>query len=215
MARLIFKADEVRRICEHSLANKQSDYMADFDAKTGKAITAQPDAPAILLVKDEGIYLMSNGKPRDLVSGDQESGRSFCAFAKGFHPDDEDCWDRTHEISGDDFGETLPWAKMILDDLDAGATEVVINFGVRGISFTPQKTGEIDYAAALKRRMKTHVVWTKADGKVYIAKVNRFSLSDMIERIKTKPETRDILNLMAFPKAVAIYKTACHAARAN
>jgi hypothetical protein len=52
-------------------------------------------APAALLVRGQGVYLMSNGKPRDIVGADatdrkdaaKDEGRSFCAYAIGCHPE--------------------------------------------------------------------------------------------------------------------------------
>ena len=77
---LRFKAEDVRRVVEHSIAApRQSDV----------AYTTKPvEAPAVLLVHEQGVYLMSNGKPRDIVGADatdrkdaaKDEGRSFCAY---------------------------------------------------------------------------------------------------------------------------------------
>ena len=71
---LRFKAEDVRRVVEHSIAApRQSDV----------AYTTKPvEAPAVLLVHEQGVYLMSNGQPRDIVGGDA-ADRSFCAYAIG------------------------------------------------------------------------------------------------------------------------------------
>ena len=77
---LRFKAGDVRRVVEHSIAApRQSDV----------AYTTKPvEAPAVLLVHEQGVYLMSNGQPRDIVGADatdrkdaaKDEGRSFCAL---------------------------------------------------------------------------------------------------------------------------------------
>jgi len=58
------------------------------------------------LVKDEGIYVMNcyvkNGK-REKVNQ--------VIYASGFNPKhdkNDDLWDRTHAVSGDDFAENIP-----------------------------------------------------------------------------------------------------------
>jgi hypothetical protein len=68
-------------------------------------------------VHDDGVYLMSNGEPRDIVEGES----SFVAHAKGCNPKtDPDWWDVSRAlVGGDDFGECLPWAKELKVLLDA------------------------------------------------------------------------------------------------
>ncbi len=82
MSSHIFDAVDVRRVVEHSITAKaQGGKTIGYDSKTGEAFTEPVDAPAVMLVHDEGVYLMSNGQPRD-VSGE----RSFVAYARGCHP---------------------------------------------------------------------------------------------------------------------------------
>lgn len=122
---LTFDAADVRRVVEHSLAApRQSEQLVDYDSGTGKPITKPVDAPAVLLVHDQGVYLMSNGNPRDIVK-DQTS---FCASAHGCHPDRDPDWYETarSQVGGDDFGETLPWANDLKALLDAGATTITL-----------------------------------------------------------------------------------------
>src|SRR6516225_8305183 len=75
---LRFRAEDVRRVVKHSIAAlRQSDV----------AYTTKPvEAPAVLLVHEQGVYLMSNGDPRDIVGADA-ADRSFCAYAIGCHPE--------------------------------------------------------------------------------------------------------------------------------
>ena len=93
---LRFKAEDVRRVVEHSVAApRQSDV----------AYTTKPvEAPAVLLVHEQGVYLMSNGQPRDIVGADA-ADRSFCAY--GCHPEKDADWYETARglVGGDDFVE--------------------------------------------------------------------------------------------------------------
>lgn len=134
MKKLIFKASDVKRVVEHSLsAPAQGEYMSDFDSKTGKFVMSKPENPAVLLVHDDGVYLMSNGNPRDIVEGK----RSFVAYAKGCNPlTDPDCWVTASTlVGGDDFAETLPWARELKAMIDAGAKHIIINLTDDAVSF--------------------------------------------------------------------------------
>lgn len=121
MARLIFAAADARRVVEHSLG-----------ARTQRPIAYTTDAvsaPAVILVHDQGVYLMSNGEPRDRINPKRKSdSRLFVAYAQGCDPEkDSDWWDRAHAlVGGDDFSETLPYASDIKDLLDNGATHIII-----------------------------------------------------------------------------------------
>lgn len=96
MTILKFKKDDVRRVVEHA-ANAPSHNMG-WESDT-------PEGPAVVLVKDDGIYLMSNGKPADIV----EDPTRFVAYARGYDPRDGDVWDKCRAaVGGDDFGETIP-----------------------------------------------------------------------------------------------------------
>ncbi|MCP1674379.1 hypothetical protein J2T57_001481 [Natronocella acetinitrilica] len=68
------------------------------------------------LVGDSGVYLMSNGEPRQLVA--PGSKESLCAYAVGIDPeafDFDGWWERKREVFGGDDGvEFLP-----LDNLEA------------------------------------------------------------------------------------------------
>ncbi len=125
MGMLSFKAADLRRVVEHSIGNRQSEQLVDYDP-SGKAITKPVEAPAVLLVHDQGVYLMSNGNPRDIVGGVS----SHVAYAKGCNPKtDSDWYDTAHAlVGGDDFGETLPWAREIKALIDGGADTIFIRF---------------------------------------------------------------------------------------
>src|SRR6516164_8327694 len=125
---LRFKAEDVRRVVEHSIAApRQSDV----------AYTTKPvEAPAVLLVHAQGVYLMSNGKPRDIVGADstdrkdaaKDDGRSFRAYAIGCHPEKDADWYEAARglVGGDDFVETLPWARKLKALIDGGARIITL-----------------------------------------------------------------------------------------
>lgn len=132
MSKLIFKASEVRRVVDHSLkAPKQSPMF-------GSGGDPAP-VPSIILVHDHGVYLMSNGDPRDLIDGKT----CFAAYAKGCDPrTDEAHWETSRTlVGGDDFGETLPWAQVISTELtkDPLLSRVIIGFGKRNVSLSFDK----------------------------------------------------------------------------
>lgn len=137
MPNLIFAAADVRRLVEHTLrAPEQAEYMVDFDGKTGQAIMAKPEAPAVILVHDQGVYLMSNGTPPDLLK--EGEPRRYCAYAEGCHPEkNDDWWDTARDlVGGDDFAETLPWARQMKEALDKGATHIVVKMSTRRLELT-------------------------------------------------------------------------------
>jgi hypothetical protein len=117
MRTLKFDAPDVRRVVEHSI-------VAKTQGKSARA-SAPPAVPAVLLVRDRGIYLMSNGEPRDLVEGQ----RSFVAYATGCDPFRDPDWrDRCRDLAGDDdFSLTLPWAENLKVLIDAGAQTIAID----------------------------------------------------------------------------------------
>jgi len=60
----------------------------------------------IFLVKDEGIYLMDAYADKH-----PNSYNKRVIYASGYNPKydkHDDLWERTHEVSGDDFGEFIP-----------------------------------------------------------------------------------------------------------
>lgn len=115
MSRLTFDAADVRRVAAHAL-------------RTG--------TQNVLLVHDQGVYLMSGGEPRDIVEGTT----SFCAFAKGCDPRSDDEWYDTARslVGGDDFGEELPFATAMLHEADKGAKTVTLVFKAESIAMLQQ-----------------------------------------------------------------------------
>lgn len=98
MPTCVFKTEDVQRCVEHAL-NSTEWRMGWSEA---------PPAPALFFVHDQGVYLMSNGEPRDLVTVDGKS-TTYCAYAETTDPSkDEDWWENASNlVGGDDFAETL------------------------------------------------------------------------------------------------------------
>lgn len=65
--------------------------------------------PSLMLVKDEGVYLMAPTKPRQMV---EDGSRCVIAYAQGFDPTERDrseVWDDARAAcGGDDFCEAIP-----------------------------------------------------------------------------------------------------------
>jgi hypothetical protein len=116
--RLRFKASELKRVVDHALKT-------DAD---------------LLLVHDQGVYLMSAGEPPDLL----HSGKTarYVAYAATCHPTKDDgWWDNARDlVGGDDFAETVPWARQIAQEIERGAAVIVLGFGKRHLSLLPSRS---------------------------------------------------------------------------
>lgn len=132
MAKLIFNAEDVRRVVEHSLAAK--DFRQKLIDIKGDDWIYEPGKPGdICLVHDQGVYLMSAGEPGDPLDGkgDGKYFRRYVAYAEGCDPtkDKDTWWETSRElVGGDDFGEHLDWGQAIKDAIDRGMKKVVIHF---------------------------------------------------------------------------------------
>ena len=86
--------------------------------------------PSLLLVKDEGAYLMSpfplKGAPVTARLCD-EQGSLETVYAEGCSPTDP-------HIGGDDFADALPIAEMILEGSAKGAKSLVITVTAKTIT---------------------------------------------------------------------------------
>ena len=109
MPACIFKTDEIRRCAEHALraSAHEMPFMED-----------ETPTPALLFVHDSGVYVMSNGIPRDLLSIEPGRERSYIAYADGTNPaENEDWWHTSADlVGGDDFVEIIPVTQQFLDD---------------------------------------------------------------------------------------------------
>lgn len=99
--------------------------------------------PGLLLVKDSGVYLLSNGTPRQMADGsiatEKQEGSSLVVYADGFG---KDTW-----ISGDDYVEFFDletFTSAIAEGADAIAFDVTPNAIKVLIQTGPKLT--MDYA---------------------------------------------------------------------
>lgn len=112
-ATLKFPADIVRTLLAHAFA--APGHELSFEQRAArygrkKMFERQPGEerhgkPGLWLVKDDGIYLMSNGIPALLIEDDKPD--HVCAYAKGYDPHvDGDVWTACRNaVGGDDFSE--------------------------------------------------------------------------------------------------------------
>lgn len=99
MKTLRFNWSEVKTLVAHAL--EAPEHRSTYGSSN--------PGPALWFVKDEGIYLMSNGK---------SEAQPGVVYAKGFDPrSDKEVWDRARAmVGGDDFCESLgidaSWLKL-------------------------------------------------------------------------------------------------------
>ena len=136
---LIFVGDELKEIAQVTLKKRKfSVPYEDFLLKEGHITQEEYDkgkkTPCFTLVKDDGIYVMS-GAAHDKELWDAKAKKYKVAYAKGFDLDQEDLWEKTYAVSGDDFAETVPLTKTQLLNIAKGQplriritpTEMLIN----------------------------------------------------------------------------------------
>lgn len=171
MARLKFPAAKVRKLLEHTLAAPGhkltiSERLEIFGEPKGWVV--QPDEekrgkPGLWLVKDEGIYLMSNGTPGLLADGMIATGqekpgeaRLMVAYAKGYDPTKEDrgeVWDKARDaVGGDDFVELVPvdWIEKALAG-DAAEVVITMSGNTMGVELPSPAMRRAQVEAELKR----------------------------------------------------------------
>lgn len=109
MPTCVFKTDEVRRCVEHALNATAWSMGWEIPGQE------QTPAPGLFLVHDQGVYLMSNAEPRDVVLKDGRE-HSYVTYAEHCNPDtDEDWWDNSRElVGGDDFAVVIPVSRTWL-----------------------------------------------------------------------------------------------------
>lgn len=136
MATLEFAAEDVARVVDHALAAK--------DHQTTVYGQERVSGAAVMLVGDQGVYLMSNGLPADPLGPEQNASssgvfRRFVAYAKGCDPNkDEDFYENKVALFGGDDGvELLPWCENIRALIDAGTQVVRIRLSADHIRLGP------------------------------------------------------------------------------
>jgi hypothetical protein len=141
MAKLVFNVEEVRNIYDHAKAAlKHSAPIIDYVGPKYEAVYG-PAEPALYLVHDQGVYLMSAGLPAQCVKKGEP--RQVVAYAKGCNPDkDEDWWENSNYlVGGDDFGELVPLA--LFDGVEtAKSIRVILTENTIRVSMTRPKEGK-------------------------------------------------------------------------
>jgi hypothetical protein len=107
MPTCVFKTDDVRRCIEHAL--NSTEWRMGW--------SEEPPAPALFFVHDQGVYLMSNGQPKDIITVNGKED-THVAYAENCNPHvDEDWWDNSRDlVGGDDFAETISVNRAFLND---------------------------------------------------------------------------------------------------
>jgi|TARA_R100000482_G_scaffold42968_1_gene14951 hypothetical protein len=136
---LLFVGDELKEIAKVTLKKRKfrvpyQDFMLEHGHITQEEYDEGQRTPCFTLVKDHGIYVMS-GAANDKELWNKEEKKFTVAYAKGFDPDQEDLWDKTYAVSGDDFAEAIPLTKTQLLNIAKGQplrirmspTEIQIN----------------------------------------------------------------------------------------
>jgi Protein of unknown function (DUF3085) len=132
MTEMVFDAAALRRVINHSIANHQDPVVVGTTRPDRNAATKTPVKPAVILAKDPGLYLMSNGVPADPVDPTTAAIGYFprhVVYAIGCDPDRNPDWrERVFDmVGGDDLSLTLEWAEEIRDLIATGARHIVIN----------------------------------------------------------------------------------------
>ena len=114
-------------------------------AGSGKDEDLPDYPPGLLVVKDQGIYLMSNGLPH-LAREDEPDSSKVCYAQGGFTPNGNDqCWDNCRNaVGGDDFAEAInaeSLRKIGLGELDAQAIEIEITEETISFRLVRQRAG--------------------------------------------------------------------------
>lgn len=126
MARLRFSTKDVFPLLLHAKACSE----------WGMAYGHKGDpGPRLVLVKDEGIYLMSNGQPRQ-IDPQADGTRCIVAYATGHDPRNGNTWDKDREAAGgDDFGEWLP-LDLFEEAIASGADHIVVSLTESKVSIS-------------------------------------------------------------------------------
>lgn len=104
----------------------------------GKCRVPYSDPPeygpdSLTLVHDDGVYLMSGSKKRQLAPG---GAKCLVQYAEGLDPrKDKDVWEMSrYAVGGDDFAEPLP-LEWFVKAMEGGATEVRIKMSETSVTF--------------------------------------------------------------------------------
>ena len=111
MHTLKFKSsDNLRKLALQTIKRKKFNipYTNETTSKKG-----------IYLVKDDGIYLMN---AFSLAKGKSPKEEGLVVYAEGYNPStNENVWEDSHLVSGDDFGEFLEMTPVMLASVHNGS----------------------------------------------------------------------------------------------
>jgi len=103
MGTCVFKTSDIRRCVEHALSAP--------NWEMGYSEGAATPVPALLFVHDQGVYVMSNGIPRDGKDPADPKSGSYVAYAGGCNPNVgtfDDWYSMSRDlVGGDDFAEVM------------------------------------------------------------------------------------------------------------
>lgn len=149
MAKLVFPMPEVRVLIEHAKSSKEHrltmverfDIFGEEKGFNYQEGEEKRGSPGLWLVKDHGIYVMSNGFPglcteetKDAPEGEQKM--SVC-YAKGYNPNkDSDVWQKcSFAVGGDDFVEKID-ISMVEQFLNEPVNEMIIDITPKQFSIS-------------------------------------------------------------------------------
>ena len=121
MGTIRFRLDEVRPLARHALGCKQ--FRKTFVEEDEKR---EPE-PALHLVHDDGVYIMSNGLPMDIVR-EGKKARARVAYAESCDPrKDPGWWEESRAlVGGNDFVELLPLVESLRDAVFDEVMEMLV-----------------------------------------------------------------------------------------
>lgn len=118
MSRLFFKNRGLRRAVKHACKADDHQMPYGYDTHDGQGRVG------LLLVKDDGIYVMSNGVPHDKVG---KGPRCHVVYANGYDPRRGDVWDKCRAaVGGDDFVEFIELEDKLLNAILDDDADLVI-----------------------------------------------------------------------------------------
>jgi hypothetical protein len=132
MSTLRFPIEGVRKLMDHALAAPSHFHVFGYPKKT---------RPGLVVVKDDGIYLMSNGKPRLM----QSKGHNVVVYADGFDPttcDPGSVWDAACSAAGgDDFAEQIALDEKLIKALhERDCTALLVSFDEEAMRIATEHT---------------------------------------------------------------------------
>lgn len=184
--RFTFSIEKLKPIVAHARAAKRHH-------TAGQAGRAQP---GLLLINDAGVYLMSNGTPRQMPEGATE-GRALVVHAEGHD------WD-TH-LGGDDYVEVLDLGAFE-DAIKADHSRIIIEVTANSVAVFSDKLMSIDDAR------KQVLDWLATENVLTILPTpshDKFRMIPATHRamLSTKWPKAIVLNDMPFEAAVKLYAT--------